>query len=155
MNFTVNKSLKVKNKQKPYEVPAVSNGWLFLVSAPQVHHADPPQMYISHPANELQPRQQHSDRRVWRRVDLALGSTALKRFRLEFFVFVCFLLLPLPNLRPCCTDVHCKKCLFGQLRWFLLLVWTRRLFSFPVCLPAGFVKKTRVRIFLVWFCFLD
>lgn len=49
------------------------------ISAPlQVHHADPPQMHIGHPANQLQPRQQHFDSGVRWRLHLALGSTALR-----------------------------------------------------------------------------
>lgn len=49
------------------------------ISAPlQVHHADPPQMHIGHPANQLQPWQQHFDSGVRWRLHLALGSTALR-----------------------------------------------------------------------------
>lgn len=50
-----------------------------LLSVLQVHHADAPQMHVGHPTDQLQPRQQRSDRGVRRRFHLALGSTALRR----------------------------------------------------------------------------
>jgi len=79
--------------------------FLMFVSPPppllQVHDADPPQMHVGHPANQLQPRQQHPDRRVRRRLHLALGPAALRRPR------------DLSVRRP--SDLHCKKCPFEHL----------------------------------------
>lgn len=51
----------------------------FWSCCPQVHHADSTQMHVGHPADQLQPRQQHPDRRLRRRLHLALGPTALTR----------------------------------------------------------------------------
>lgn len=115
-----------------------------LLSGLQVHHTHPAQMHVGHPANQLQPWQQHPDSRVRRRLNLALGPAALKPERFPF------LLLRVPPCSPRCTDVHCKKCLFehfsltcglkirflktvrncAKVRWFLLLLWPRRLFHF-------------------------
>ncbi len=127
----------------------------------QVHHTDPPQMHVGHPADQLQPRQQHFDRRLWRRFDLALGPAALSRLAWRVFGSRRFLV---PN---CCPDVQiytarnvCLNILVlrvvlkyviyfpkvrscANVRWFLLSLWPRRMFSFPVCLPEGFVWKSK------------
>ena len=43
----------------------------------QVHHPDAAPMHLGHPPDQLQPGQQHPDRRVRRRLHLALGPPAL------------------------------------------------------------------------------